>query len=207
MHRVWSEKVSRVSVVSVHVCVDFETNSGLTNCFLEGCKELRNQRGMMCLDDVRKLRSDASAFEWFLDNICTPVCGTKEMSKKKTMVVPSKWMTVQLEAFSLLCFENYDDMTDDQVNNAIHPRQPKWTADGRGKAKNKGWAKEGITRFNELVKMVQDDRKSGQKEEENYLKKKKEERDASTTRRLKRKLDALEEREKGLAQANDGFSD
>jgi hypothetical protein len=96
--------------------------------------------------------------------------------QKKAMEKPSDWMTVQLEAFSLLCLENYNEMLDDRVNNVSNPRQPKWTADGRGKAKNKGWAKEGITRFSDLVRLVKEDRgRTGDGAEEAYLVEKREE--------------------------------
>jgi hypothetical protein len=162
---------------------------------------------MMCLDRVRKLREDQGAFEWFLDNICAAVCGVKDTARRKSMEVPSKWMTVQLEAFSLLCLENYNDMLYNQVNNSLTPRQPKWTADGRGRAKNKGWAKEGITRFNELVAMVREDRLTGQPAEKKYMDDKHSEWNKKTSRKLKRKLDALARREANLEEAEDGFSD
>jgi hypothetical protein len=83
----------------------------------------------------------------------------KEATKKKTIELPSKWLTVQLEAFSILCMENYMEMVTDQIDNKVNPRGPRWTADGRGKAKNQGWDKDGILRYNELVKIVRTSRR------------------------------------------------
>jgi hypothetical protein len=156
---------------------------------------------------VLLLRQDQTAFEWFLDHVCSAVLGVKEAGKKKTLDPPSVWLTPQLEAFSILCMENYVDMVRDQIENKTNPRPPRWTADGRGKAKNQGWDKEGIVRYNELVKIVKASRESDTFAEANYLKAKRSEKAAGESRRLKRKLDVLAEREKGLEAADDGFSD
>jgi len=59
---------------------------------------------------VFDLRKDEKAFEWSVDNIFTAVVGVAKAEQQKTMVKPSEWMTAGLEAFSILCYQNYLEM-------------------------------------------------------------------------------------------------
>jgi hypothetical protein len=86
-------------------------------------------------------------------------------------------------------------------------RKPKWTSEGRGRAKNKGWDTEGVARYNVLVLLVKKNRESDLETEKKYMNSKRGARAAKLSRKLKRKLDALQKREEGLLEVEDGFSD
>jgi len=141
---------------------------------LTGCLKANSGNGCYDEDDVLDLRKNEKAFEWFVDNICTAVVGVAKAEQRKTMEKPSQWMTAGIEAFSLLCYQNYFDMVKSQVDNQETPIPPKWTADGRGRKRNQGWDKAGITRYNQLRAIIQADRDStrGKATEERYLEKK-----------------------------------
>jgi hypothetical protein len=176
---------------------------------LAGCLKANSEIGFFEEENVFDLRKDEKAFEWFLDNICTAVMGVAKAEQQKTMVKPSEWMTAGIEAFSLLCYQNYLEMVRSQVDNQETPVPPKWTADGRGRKRNQGWDKSGIARYNQLRSIVQADRDStrGKTTEAKYLEKKRKDSEALEERKLKRKRDALEARERDLTLAEDDFSD
>lgn len=85
--------------------------------------------------------------------------------------------------------------------------QALWTADGRGKQKNQGWSPEGIRRYNVLCRAVQVDRENYKIEDEIYLNMKQQERQKIEMERLKKRQERTDEREHGLEQAVDDFSD
>ncbi len=66
-------------------------------------------------DIVQRLRQDRDAFHWFLDNICTAIVGACYAARVKSLQAPRGWLLRSLEAFSLLCMENYLDMVLGQV--------------------------------------------------------------------------------------------
>ena len=68
----------------------------------------------------------------------------------------------------------------------------KWTNDAHKASRHSGWAKEGIKRYNELKKLVIEDRKANVAMEVEYLKKKKEE-SLKRKRGKKRKVIVIEE--------------
>lgn len=153
-----------------------------------------------------RLREDRDAFHWFLDHICSVVVGAYHAEKVKSMHLPREWLSGTLEAFSLLCLENYYELIKAQVENSRTTKRPLWTADGRGRRKNQGWDPEGIKRYNQLVELVRENRAMWPKAEENYLRKKREEKQVLETNKLKRKREAQEERERNLQSAMDDFS-
>jgi hypothetical protein len=126
----------------------------------------------------------------------------------KSIKRPSEWLSRSLEAFSLLCLENYFEMTRNQLirKETRDTYQALWTADGRGKQKNQGWSQEGIRRYNALCQAVRVDREKYTIEDDVYLTTKQQERQTREMDRLKQRQDRTDRREHGLEAADDDFS-
>ena len=158
------------------------------------------------LQRVLEGRRNRDTFHWFLDNIASAVVNVRVAEQVKSIKRPCDWLSRSLEAFSLLCLENYFEMTRNQVihKNFLSTYKALWTADGRGKQKNQGWSQEGIRRYNLLCQAVRVDRERYQIEDDVYLNTKQQERQAKEVDKLKRRQD---KREQGLEAAVDDFSD
>ena len=161
------------------------------------------------LERVLEGRRNRDTFHWFLDHIASAVVNVRAAEQVKSIKRPSEWLSRSLEAFSLLCLQNYFVMTKNQVeNNEFGGKyQAIWTADGRGKQKNQGWSQEGIRRYNELCQAVKIDREKYQNEDDVYLTAKQQERQRREMEKLKRRQDRTDLREQGLEAAEDDFSD
>jgi hypothetical protein len=160
------------------------------------------------LQRVLEGRRNRDTFHWFLDNIASAVVNVRVAEQVKSIKRPCDWLSRSLESFSLLCLENYFEMTRNQVMNKDFGStyQALWTADGRGKQKNQGWSQEGIRRYNVLCEAVRADRVKYQVEDEVYMTTKQHERQAKEMEKLKRRQDRTEKREQGLEAAVDDFS-
>jgi hypothetical protein len=158
------------------------------------------------LNKVLAGRSERESFHWFLDEIGSVVVGNNIVEHQKCVKVPSEWLSPSLEAFGLLCVENYFDMIQSKVRKDEVTLQGKWTADGRGSKKNQGWKQEGIRRYNELLERVRLDRREFAKEDELYLKLKQQERMNNECEKLRRKQEADVGRVPTLLAAEDDFS-
>jgi hypothetical protein len=154
-------------------------------------------------------RRNRDTFHWFLENIASAVVTTRVAENVKSIKRPCEWLTRSLEAFGLVCLENFFEMTRNQIMN--HGSREKfkalWTADGRGKLKNQGWDQAGIRRYNQLCQAVKEDREKYQIEDDVYLKAKQEEHQKMEMERLKRRQDLTDTREQGLEAAMDDFGD
>jgi hypothetical protein len=168
------------------------------------------QHGVDSIDLKRVLegRRHRDTFHWFLDNIASVVVSTRVADQVKSIKRPSEWLTRSLEAFGLVCLENFYEMTRKQIlhRDSRDKYQARWTADGRGKLKNQGWDQAGIRRYNELCDAVRKDRELYQIEEEVYLNAKQEEKQRMEMVRLKKVEDRTKSREQGLEAAVDDFS-
>jgi hypothetical protein len=82
----------------------------------------------------------------------------------------------------------------------------KWTSEGRGSKRNRGWKQEGIRRYNVLLEKVRIDRGTLSKEDSVYLSTKLEERKKYEGMKLKKKEEEISNRERGMEAANDDFS-
>jgi len=91
----------------------------------------------MDLKRIMDLRKDREAFHWFLDHICAVVVGASIVEKVKYVKPPREWLSRSLEAFSLLCLENYIAMAKSQAQRSRSNSKPLWTADARGRKKIK----------------------------------------------------------------------
>lgn len=169
------------------------------------------QHGVDSVDLHRVLegRRNRDTFHWFLDNIASAVVTTRVAEQVKSIKRPSEWLTRSLEAFGLVCLENFFEMTRKQIMNRGRQEtyQALWTADGRGKLKNQGWDQAGIRRYNQLCEAVKKDRDMYQIEDDVYLKAKQDEHQKKEMDKLKRRQDMTETRERGLEAAMDDFSD
>jgi hypothetical protein len=105
------------------------------------------------LTNIKKLRrGDADVFEWFVDNVLTCILTKGTVDKAKVNKQMSKWVTVGLEAFALLCLENCYEQVSDKVEGKPREDQtrPRWTDGGKGSGTNRGWDLAGMARCGEL---------------------------------------------------------
>ena len=153
-------------------------------------------------------RRNRDTFHWFLDNIASAVVSSRVVEQVKSIKSPSEWLTRSLEAFSLVCVENFFEMTRNQVmhKDSRGKYQALYTADGRGKQKNQGWSQEGIRRYNELFNQVKIDRERFRIEDEIYFNTKQQERQTMEMEKLKRVKERTDTRERGLQAADNDFS-
>lgn len=152
-------------------------------------------------------REDQESFYWFLDEVASVVVGLNVAEQVKFVKLPCDWLSSSLEAFSLLCVENYFERIQSEVKKDARKAEPKWTSDGRGSKKNQGWKQDGIKRYNDLVEKVRQDRASRRKVDELYLGKKQEERMRLENEKLLKRQQVIAGREKELLAAKDDFSD
>jgi hypothetical protein len=166
------------------------------------------KKGIASVDmrKVLQLRKERETFHWFLDTIASAVIGTSVADNVKSIQKPREWLSRSLEAFAILCLENYLDMVKCEVRKDRVKEQPRWTKDARGKRKNQGWDQAGIRRYNQLVEIVNENREMYPNEDEYYLVQKKKEKEDMQLSRLRKKKEALDWRERGLEQALDDFS-
>ena len=150
-------------------------------------------------------RKDREMFHWLLDNIAPVVVGVKRFEEVKSTQLPSEWLSRSLEAFCLVCLENYFEMVQNQAARETKIAKPLWTADARGKKKNQGWSKEGVRRYNHLVHVVQMDRESLSMEDEFYMNQKREEMLAREMETLKKRQEIVAVKERGWEPAANDF--
>ena len=158
--------------------------------------------------DLREVlggRKNKETFYWFLDEIAAVVVGSVQVERVNCTKLPVEWLSPSLEAFSLLCLENFFARVKSQVKKEDPLARTKWTAEGRGSKKFQGWNQAGIVRYNELVDKVREDWKAFPKVDECYMKKKKEERLKFQEEKLKRKQEASNN-DVEIITARDDFS-
>ena len=136
---------------------------------------------------VLKLREERASFHWFLDTIASAVIGTSVADNLKYTQQPREWLSRSLEAFALLCLENYLEMVKSEVRKDQVKEQPRWTRDARGKRKNQGWEQAGIRRYNQLVELVKENREQYSNEDEYYLVQKRREKEELELNKLREK--------------------
>ena len=140
---------------------------------------------------LRRAKTDRErkAFFWFFGTFLECVCGRRYWGKQKYHELISKAtekggrgkvVTKSDEAFALLLFDNYIEKwtnpiattdqndaagADDQQGRRKQPRQRgRYTAKKSGHCKYGGWSRDGTARFNQLYKLVQEDRQCPQAE-------------------------------------------
>lgn len=159
---------------------------------------IREQEGEpICeIEEFMELRKNKKAFEQFCENILPCVVGKKYWDKRVDSVCMSRVATDTDEAWALLVMENSWEawkqlagspngkLPEDAVR-----KRTKWTNTGSQQSRSEGWGERGIGRFNELTKMVIEDREADQDTEEGYLQKKQIESDRLSTRKRKKRVD------------------
>ena len=139
-------------------------------------KQNKNEKKPYSIKRILSMRNDKHAFGWFIDTIIPCLLGMKYCLHYKYSQIPSKWISRSMEAFAIICYENYYRMVESDVNGESYQNKPVYTADGRGKPKNQGWSKEAIQRYNQLLDYAGLDRKINQLTEKEYLNVKKKKR-------------------------------
>ena len=156
------------------------------------------------LGQVLAGRKNRDTFYWFLDEIATVVAGSVFVERVNSTKLPGEWLSPSLEAFSLLCVENFFERIKSQVKNEDPVARAKWT-EGRGCKKFQGWNQAGILRYNELIENVQKDRKALPKVDEAYMKLKMEERMRYESEKLRKRQEASG-KQVDIITAQDDFS-
>lgn len=142
-------------------------------------------------------RKDRQMFHWFLENIAPVVVGLTKFEQIKATKQPREWMLPSLEAFCLVCVENFFEMVQKRVSGEDKKAASLWTCDARGKQKNQGWDIQGIRRYNNLVQIVRMDRQALQLEDEMYMNTKLEERNQLLLEKLRKKREIIAQRREG----------
>jgi hypothetical protein len=123
------------------------------------------------LNMILELSKNEEIYMWFLGNFLKHCIGAKNWNRAHLRQPVSKYCTPSSEALVLLIVDNSYDRWIDQLENEEKSRKnwapAKYTNAGisqRGgvatSKRGKGWSDDGIKRFNELLKMVHEDRKS-----------------------------------------------
>lgn len=152
-------------------------------------------------------RKDRDMFHWMLDNIASVVVGLSKFEQVKSTKQPREWLSESLEAFCLVCTENFFEMVQKRVSGEDKKAVSLWTSEGRGKKKNQGWSKEGVRRYNHLFHVVQMDRQQLQLEDELYMNHKMEERSSFEMDKLRKRKELIAQKERGWEVAADSLSD
>lgn len=156
-------------------------------------------------------RSSATAYYWFFDNFGKKMVGMELWKASCRCKRVSEFVKPGLEAFVLVCIENYKDEISDMVAGRASIRKPKYTAQRveGATAKNCGWSDAGISRHKVLVNQVKRLREENREMEEEYRAKKEEEDDKKKSRKRQREeheiranaYDDFEDNEQGLVVA------
>lgn len=148
-------------------------------------------------------RKDREMFHWFLDHIASVAVGVTKFEQWKSTKRPCEWLSGSMEAFCLVCMENFFEMVQKRVSGEDKKADSLWTCGGRGKKKNQGWDKAGIRRYNHLVHVVRMDREALILEDEIYKNTKLEERQQLEMERLQKKKEKTAIKERGWEAAED----
>ena len=115
-------------------------------------------------DFIQELHSEVNIYKAFVH---FALAGSKKRGfwKRNKEKVPPKTMFTEIEeAFVILCLENGLDVWNAIANGVEKENLPKfkYTATGKGKGKGSGrsWTKEGLKRFNQLIGLVEEMRKT-----------------------------------------------
>jgi hypothetical protein len=141
------------------------------------------------LEDILTFADDVNgAYTWFCDHILPQITGRIHWKLHTPKKFISKVATPSDEAFAILLMENSYDLWKATFNTKKHePKhtgegganipEAKYSKNGGGTAKFKGWSNEGMNRFNEIRSEIITIRKSpaGQRFQEKYLQKQQEE--------------------------------
>lgn len=126
-----------------------------------------------CFSNVRRDydpedQISVAKFDYFFDIMCRHVAGKRKWNPKKMCrETIGNSITITDEAFVILCFENYYDVWLKGKKNG----KTKWTDIRSGNLLYKGWSDQGVERFYELCKAIEDERDSekGKKSEHDFL--------------------------------------
>ena len=152
-------------------------------------------------------RKDREMFHWFLENIAAHVVGLVKFEHLKCTKQPCEWMTPSMEAFCLVCTENFFEMIQKRVSGEDQKAVSLWTCEARGKKKNQGWDVQGVRRYNNLVQLVRMDRQTLHLEDELYMNTKLEERNQLQLQKLRKKQEIIALKERGWEAAEDDLTD
>jgi hypothetical protein len=122
-------------------------------------------------DEIEKMHFNDAGYMWFLSVFLKHGVGAKNWNQCHLRQVVSKYCTPSTEAYVLLVLQNNYNRWMDRAENPMKPNkelaESLFTNGGisrrGGNASSKrggGWSSDGIKRFNELVLLVKNDRKT-----------------------------------------------
>ena len=115
------------------------------------------------LENIRKNEEQKEVFLTFVNTCLVHFCSSMTLRYAAYNTVISDIFTESDEAFAMLLLENnakdYNQMVIQKRKFKRSEANPKYTKDPNDKEKFKGWSKDGIKRYNYLVKVVKRNRK------------------------------------------------
>jgi hypothetical protein len=131
------------------------------------CDKNRNMEGsdkLPAAADLMKLRQDKhGAYTFFAEHIINCVSGKKNWKQKQFETSMREGSTATDEAFAILLLENgrdkWEAMARSENGKSTEPTKYTRTKKEGGTRKYEGWSDEGLERFNELLGLVQSDRR------------------------------------------------
>ena len=110
---------------------------------------------------LRKAQTDEEKqdVEIFFEQLIPSVLGQKLWRKAKSSLLISECITNSQEATALWIFKNYEDKW---KGPSSATQQAKFTGSTRGNKMYNGWSHEGILEYNEISKLIKEDRLDGE---------------------------------------------
>ncbi len=179
----WVSRCSVVLVVSQQIALLTPClQSSSTNMAALRYKYEKNEdssTSFPTLEDFLSLRTKPEIMKIFAGTFLSCVVGRVAFRRKSANVELQEFVTKTDEAFALLCIENiYDRFVKIDINTWYAPHQEgkrkrncksgKYTEDAHKAHRYGGWNQKGMSRFNELCKIVELDRDANKEWEEKY---------------------------------------
>ena len=122
------------------------------------------------LEEIKELRENKKAFEIFSSQLLPAVRGMRWHSRKMDKKV-SDTFTLSDEAWCLLvCVNNHERWSDECATGVNKSKlKAKYTDSKKGNKAFWGWSTEGIQEFNELYKLIKQDRAKNKQVEEDLI--------------------------------------
>jgi len=108
--------------------------------------------------ELEGMRENSVVFNWFFDNIVPIVIGKKNYDRLHSRKLVSNWVPVSVEAYGMMCVDNYHDRVFDMCFKEEHEvkRDNKYTTVlNKKKRVNQGWGNEGPELYNQLVATIE----------------------------------------------------
>lgn len=120
-------------------------------------------------------RKNPEGFDFLCDHVISEIYGRVDFERRGRHQLVSEFVTASTEAFAVLMMDNFRDILMERGHREEEKkvkkgtlRKPtdakaKYTHKGRGAKKFRGWSKEGLQKYNVLMRKVLEDREEERK--------------------------------------------